>query len=520
MRKNNVTQYLLIIASVILTLVSQAGIDPNPLVISIVCDTFNVLRSVPVNFVANISGGTPPCTIKWEFGDGAVVWNQTNVSHAYDTPGTYTVWLRVWDSASRYQYTSVVIIVRYASTNIPTVNNLTDIGNFDIDVMETSTPDMVYVAWQGIYNDTYEYYCLARYKRDTPSYPDSIATVQGESALSQACDEPDNPEEAADYCWNNASVNEGNAGCGAVSIWDEGKGPVFNGLPPTLSFSYEDEAMYDGNYDSICGDTAEDNSLPLDCIYYPDETVIVSVVCGYDDWDELFPDIFINRGPTKMDQTNGVAVSFDPGYLWPNLFNVGVLTLRPQFNPSIPTGYSVYWAYTRWDTKRAYLNRILPPSGTDMLVHNTDEVDRHYLVPATDSNGFVWTVWKRINAGLPQHVFARAFDPVTATFGATIQVNGDVRPLDGGYVTMAVAGDRNQHVWVIWYSSGKIWGRIISSLSLGNATVFPAITTPPIKITDETPNSFEEIHAVSDTDSLVWLGFKDNTPDLRLKFFN
>lgn len=52
---------------------------------------------VPVNFQANASGGVPPYTFQWSFGDGATSALQ-DPSHVYSAPGTYTATLVLKDS--------------------------------------------------------------------------------------------------------------------------------------------------------------------------------------------------------------------------------------------------------------------------------------------------------------------------------------------------------------------------------------------------------------------------------------
>jgi hypothetical protein len=60
----------------------------------------NFAASYPVPFAAQI-GGCPDC-FWWDFGDGATVTNQTSVSHAWTSPGTYNVVLMAYSASLGY----------------------------------------------------------------------------------------------------------------------------------------------------------------------------------------------------------------------------------------------------------------------------------------------------------------------------------------------------------------------------------------------------------------------------------
>lgn len=53
-----------------------------------------------VAFSGTGTGGTPPYTYSWNFGDGSVTSTAQNPSHTYNTAGTYTAMLTLTDSAS------------------------------------------------------------------------------------------------------------------------------------------------------------------------------------------------------------------------------------------------------------------------------------------------------------------------------------------------------------------------------------------------------------------------------------
>jgi PKD repeat protein len=71
-----------------------------PLSISVLQVTPNpATLGVPVNFTAIATGGTPPYTYSWNFGDGGVGGNLSKITHVYTTNGPFTAEASVQDAA-------------------------------------------------------------------------------------------------------------------------------------------------------------------------------------------------------------------------------------------------------------------------------------------------------------------------------------------------------------------------------------------------------------------------------------
>ncbi len=66
--------------------------------------------STAFSFVANLSGGTPPYTVSWSFGDGSSASGDA-VQHAYARPGSYTANASVVDAAGAVLVSSVTVTI-------------------------------------------------------------------------------------------------------------------------------------------------------------------------------------------------------------------------------------------------------------------------------------------------------------------------------------------------------------------------------------------------------------------------
>ena len=73
-------------------------------------------------FAAKVSGGSPPYTFRWSFGDGTTS-TAAAPTHAYASPGSYFAQVVVQDSAGRYGYDTEIVrltvppIITYAATS-------------------------------------------------------------------------------------------------------------------------------------------------------------------------------------------------------------------------------------------------------------------------------------------------------------------------------------------------------------------------------------------------------------------
>lgn len=66
----------------------------------------------PVNFTAVETGGTPPYTYAWSFGDGGTGGNLSSITHIYTTNGPFQVELTVSDSVGAIVHASMDITIR------------------------------------------------------------------------------------------------------------------------------------------------------------------------------------------------------------------------------------------------------------------------------------------------------------------------------------------------------------------------------------------------------------------------
>ncbi len=90
---------------------STAQVTVVPPLVAIANGPYSGTVNVPITFAGSASGGTPPYSYSWNFGDGSSSSLQ-NPTHAYSNAGTYTATLTVTDSARRTaQITAQVTIL-------------------------------------------------------------------------------------------------------------------------------------------------------------------------------------------------------------------------------------------------------------------------------------------------------------------------------------------------------------------------------------------------------------------------
>jgi PKD repeat protein len=71
---------------------------------------------VPLNvaFSANATGGTPPYSYSWNFGDGSALSTTQNPSHSYSTAGSYTATVTITDSSNPVKTATATVAVSAA----------------------------------------------------------------------------------------------------------------------------------------------------------------------------------------------------------------------------------------------------------------------------------------------------------------------------------------------------------------------------------------------------------------------
>lgn len=496
-----------------------SGVDPNPLIVSIYYETRYALENVTIYFYANISGGNQPYTISWNMGDGTN-YNTPQIWHSYSNPGNFTVTLNVWDTQGRHASDSKLIYILPSSENIFILNSNNVIPEcFDIDIYDSGidNKNKIWVEWRGDTNDYMHLFFSILHREN-----DNIVSDPFYSEFDLCCIHDENreehPDEADEIHHLNFAIDE--SLFKPIGVWnmDRGMGPVSYGIMPYEMFYIWDEGFIDMDGDGIHCDETMDNSIPIDCIYWPDSGVTVLLQDGENLHDGK-PNVFINYGPVKCDYNSFISVMpIEYDQLKAPGGNPGVLTLYPRYNNEI-VDYTVYWAFTRWDTSLPYLTPILLGTNDNSFPVDTEhKVNCGSLIPVTDSNGLVWTVWQRWENPYPSYVYAKAYEPITQNLGPRIQITGNTEYM-GGYNPLAVVADNNKDVYVIWHvSGGRWWCRIIKSYSLNSCSIVPSINEPPIKLTND--GNYSEVHATYDLDNNIWFCVKNLYNDtLCVRFF-
>ena len=74
----------------------QVGLEQSKLDVELYASIARVKQREEIQFYARVSGGFPPYSYEWDFGDGSTSTDEVP-THAYKTPGSYTVSLTVTD---------------------------------------------------------------------------------------------------------------------------------------------------------------------------------------------------------------------------------------------------------------------------------------------------------------------------------------------------------------------------------------------------------------------------------------
>ncbi len=76
----------------------SVSVNPPPRVVVLNATPAAVVLGRPVNFTAAVAGGTLPYTFAWNFGDGGLGGNLSNITHIYTTNGPFVATLSVTDA--------------------------------------------------------------------------------------------------------------------------------------------------------------------------------------------------------------------------------------------------------------------------------------------------------------------------------------------------------------------------------------------------------------------------------------
>ncbi len=83
-----------------------------------------ILTDKDIYFVSQVSGGIPPYSFQWDFGDGSSS-NESNPIHVYDQPGAYTLTLQVLDAANHSTTMTRLLSVESNDITPPTIEIIT-----------------------------------------------------------------------------------------------------------------------------------------------------------------------------------------------------------------------------------------------------------------------------------------------------------------------------------------------------------------------------------------------------------
>jgi len=115
----------------------------EPLTAEIISNGTQGVAPATFEFQANLTGGTEPYTISWDFDDDSEESDEQTVSHTFEEAGTYNITLSVTDSEDQTASDSIEITVEEAATTTvqnQTQNNQTETGEEEptVQLDETS----------------------------------------------------------------------------------------------------------------------------------------------------------------------------------------------------------------------------------------------------------------------------------------------------------------------------------------------------------------------------------------------
>jgi PKD repeat protein len=115
----------------------------EPLTAEIISNGTQGVAPATFEFQANLTGGTEPYTISWDFDDDSEESDEQNVVHTFEEAGTYNITLTVTDSEDQTASDSIEITVEEAATTMvqnQTQNNQTETGEEEptVQLDETS----------------------------------------------------------------------------------------------------------------------------------------------------------------------------------------------------------------------------------------------------------------------------------------------------------------------------------------------------------------------------------------------
>src|SRR5205807_956919 len=198
-----------------------------------------------VGFSANVSGGTPPYTYRWSFGD-ANSSMEANPNHTYSEGGRYPVQLIVEDSAANRAYSIVDVVLGGPPviTNVSISPNPTYVNQYTYFNAVGDDPDGSIVnwhwnfgdgsTWDASYASAYHYYSALGTYNATVTARDNDGLETSASRFVQVLDQPPyacfsvspNPT-AVGYPTSFYDCSYDPDGYIASSSWDIGDGSIW-----------------------------------------------------------------------------------------------------------------------------------------------------------------------------------------------------------------------------------------------------------------------------------------------------